>query len=277
MSTNGQDEEADEDAGGQASRYRAPALDKGLDILEILAGQSSGLTRTEIVREMGLSPSQIFRMLERLVARGYVMRLEGGDRYALTMKLFLLANSHPPLRRLVSQAQPMMDDFSRDMGQSCHLVVPEAGMGVIVAQASPGGHFEFRARIGARLDLFSTGSGITLLAFQQPERLGETLGQWGVADASVRLEAIAPQMREARAQGFRAGPSGQLVGVTDISAPVYGHAGEAIAALTCAYIEHPGDSGSEARGQTLARLRQVTEDLSFSRAGESLSRMLRPG
>ncbi len=276
MSDRWQEAEAEEEA-GQASRYRAPALDKGLDILEILAGQRGGLTRTEIVREMGLSPSQIFRMLERLVARGYVMRLEGGDRYALTMKLFLLSNRHPPLRRLLSQAQPMMDDFAREMGQSCHLVVPESGTGIIVAQASPGGHFEFRARIGAPLDLFATGSGITLLAFQRPERLAETLGQWGIADAAQRLEKIAPQIEEARRLGFRAGPSGQLVGVTDISAPVYDHAGDAIAALTCAYIEHPGDDGSEARQRTLARLRQVTEDLSFSRAGESLSRILRPG
>ncbi|WP_347266589.1 helix-turn-helix domain-containing protein [Paracoccus sp. (in: a-proteobacteria)] len=57
-----------------AHRYRAPALDKGLDILEVLAEQARDLTRAEIVRELGLSPSQIYRMLERLVARGYVTR-----------------------------------------------------------------------------------------------------------------------------------------------------------------------------------------------------------
>ncbi|QUJ70229.1 helix-turn-helix domain-containing protein (plasmid) [Photobacterium sp. GJ3] len=64
------------------TRYRAPALDRGLDILEVLAKQSGGLTRTELVSELGVSASQIYRMLERLVARGYVNRIEGGDRYA---------------------------------------------------------------------------------------------------------------------------------------------------------------------------------------------------
>ena len=153
-----------------ADRYRAPALDKGLDILEVLADQARGLTRSEIVKALGLSPSQIYRMLERLVARGYVTRDEGGDRYALTMKLFLLATRHPPLRRLVAQAQPLMDQFAREIRQSCHLVVPEGGAGIVVAQASPLGHWEFRARIGGLLDLFSTSSGLTLLAFQHPER-----------------------------------------------------------------------------------------------------------
>ena len=55
-------------------KYRAPALDKGLDILELLSEQSDGLTRTEIVKAMGRGPSEIYRMLERLVARGYAPR-----------------------------------------------------------------------------------------------------------------------------------------------------------------------------------------------------------
>lgn len=57
-------------------KYRAPALDKGLDILELLSEQSDGLTRTEIVKAMGRGPSEIYRMLERLVARGYAPRLQ---------------------------------------------------------------------------------------------------------------------------------------------------------------------------------------------------------
>ncbi|PWQ94787.1 hypothetical protein DKT75_14140 [Leucothrix arctica] len=88
------------------SAYRAPALDKGLDILELLAQQPAGLTRGEIVKEMGRSPSEIYRMLERLVIREYVVRSVEGDRYSLSMKLFILSNCHPPLRRLVSHAQP---------------------------------------------------------------------------------------------------------------------------------------------------------------------------
>ena len=77
-------------------RYRAPALDKGLDILELLAQQPQGLTRAEIVKEMDRSANEIYRMLERLVARQYVMRSASGDRYALSLKLFALANMHPP-------------------------------------------------------------------------------------------------------------------------------------------------------------------------------------
>lgn len=246
-------------------RYRAPALDKGLDILEVLAEQARGLTRTEIVKALGLSPSQIYRMLERLVARGYVTRLDG-DRYALTMRMFLLATRHPPLRRLLAEAQPLMDEFSGRIGQSCHLVVPERGAGIVVAQASPIGHWEFRARLGAQLDLFTTSSGLTLLAFQDPAGITQTLGCWGIAGADERLAGVAPHLAEVRARGARVAPSGQLAGVTDISVPVPGPGGMAVAVLTCAFIDHPDAAQSHDRDSALAALHEVARALAAAEA-----------
>ena len=88
-------------------RYRAPALDKGLDILELLAAVDGGLTQAEIAKRLGRSPNEFYRMLDRLVKRGYVTRIDG-DRFSLTLKLFGLAQLHAPPRRLASFAVPVM-------------------------------------------------------------------------------------------------------------------------------------------------------------------------
>ena len=92
-------------------RYRAPALDKGLDILELLAGIDGGLTQAEIAKRLQRSPNEFYRMLDRLVRRGYVTRLDG-DHYSLTLKLFGLAQLHAPVRRLVSYATPLMRELA---------------------------------------------------------------------------------------------------------------------------------------------------------------------
>lgn len=248
---------------GHLGRYRAPALDKGLDILEVLALEAQGMTRAEIVKALGLGPSQIYRMLERLVMRGYVSRI-GGDRYALSMKLFLLATRHPPLRRLVAAAQPLLDEFARDLQQSCHLVVPEQGAGVVVAQASPPGHWEFRAKLGGTLDLFNTASGLCLLAFQKPENLRENLALWGVEQAESQLAKAMPEIENIRRLGMRMAPSRQLVGVTDITVPIFGPADEPVAVITCAYIEHPEAPIAENRQNTLKALEQVAKRISLN-------------
>jgi len=134
-------------------RYRAPALDKGLDSLELLARQPQGLTRSEIVKEMDRSASEIYRMLERLVARQYVMRNAGGDRYALSLKLFALANMHPPLSRLINQALPVMDEFARKAEQSCHMGVYDRGNVLIAAQINSPRGWSFSVQRGARVGL----------------------------------------------------------------------------------------------------------------------------
>lgn len=252
-----------DDTAEAADRYRAPALDKGLDILELLAIQPTGLTRSEIVRELGRSQSEIYRMLERLVARRYVTRLNG-DRYALTMKLFLLAHRHPPHRRMVDRAQPAMDLFAGETRQSCHLVMPERGHGVVVAQASPHYHWEFRVRVGAELDLFDTASGLTLLAFQRPETRAETMAAWSVGDAAARLARVEPQLAAIREKGYFEGPSQQLLGVTDLSVPIMDPGHDAAAVITCPHMEHPDDTEQDRRSNVLEKLRALARTLSLA-------------
>ncbi len=218
-------------------RYRAPALDKGLDIIELLAVQVGGLTRAEIVKEMGKSPSEIYRMLERLVARNYVSRSLEGDRYALTMKLFHLAASHPPLRRLVMNAQPFMDDFSRQTLQSVHLVVADMGHAHVVAQASSRSNWEFRLRVGAMLDFLHTSSGQTLLAFQDDESVAQIL-KAAPSGAACIAAGMADEFATIRKNGYRVSASQQLVGVTDISVPVRSANGATVAVLTCPFLPH---------------------------------------
>ncbi|MGP9788873.1 IclR family transcriptional regulator [Roseinatronobacter sp. NSM] len=232
---------------GDETRYRAPALDKGLDILELLANEPGGLTRSEIVRAMNRSPSEIYRMIERLVARAYICRSAEGDRYALTMKLFLLGAAHPPLRRLVSQAQPLMNDFARRTIQSVHLVLQEGPCAAVVAQASHRANWEFRLQVGAQLDMLSTGSGQTLLAFQDDSARARILQAIQTVPQGIDAARRA-MLDKVRKAGYRMEPSQQLVGVTDISVPIFGMDGNAIAVLTCPYIQrldtHPASDVS---------------------------------
>jgi len=70
--------------------YSAPALDKGLDILEILAKTVMPMTMSEISDKAGRSRGEIFRMLQVLELRSYISRNGAGDGYVLTNKLFIL-------------------------------------------------------------------------------------------------------------------------------------------------------------------------------------------
>lgn len=238
------------DAGG---RYRAPALDKGLDILELLAQRREGLTRAEIVAALDRSASEIYRMLERLVARQYVLRSASGDRYALSLKLFALAHQHPPVGRLVTQALPVMDAYAQASEQSCHLGMYDRGNVLIVARVPGPATWSLSIRQGARVSLLDTGSGHVLLACQDETRRAQMLAEHIVVEGEVSIpdDEIKRTLAQIRADGYKQRESLQSYGVVDISCPILGPDGSALAVLTSPYIRridrHAGPPLDEAR------------------------------
>ncbi|MFB2549951.1 IclR family transcriptional regulator [Ensifer soli] len=219
----------------ESDRYRAPALDKGLDILELLAAVDGGLTQAEIAKRLDRSPNEFYRMLDRLVRRGYVTRIDG-DRFSLTLKLFGLAQLHAPVRRLVSFAVPLMRELAESSRQANQLVVFDRGNAVVIAQQEAPGYWGISIRVGSRISLFDTGSGHVLLAFRsarERERMvaenGNGLESRMTPDFLARLELI-------RSRGYEMMPSAQTAGVINLSSPVLGADTMAIAALTVPYI-----------------------------------------
>jgi DNA-binding IclR family transcriptional regulator len=263
--------EPEPDEKDDGERYRAPALDKGLDILELLAEQRGGLTRAEITKALGRNASEIYRMLERLVARQYVMRSEAGDRYTLSLKLFALAHRHPPMERLIAEALPLMQRFANDAEQSCHLAVYDRGNLLVIAQVDGPGTWGIAVRLGSRVGLVDTGSGRTILAYQSPEQRVRMLAEHTevkgeVAIDHAALEAVCEQIREA---GFSRKDSQQIFGVTDVTFPVLGPSGQAIAALTCPFLKRIDEYVAPSLDQATQMLREIVQALSMFREGEA--------
>jgi DNA-binding IclR family transcriptional regulator len=215
-------------------KYRAPALDKGLDILELLAGTEEGLSQAEIAKALERSPNEIYRMLDRLVRRDYVRRTSA-DRYELTLKLFELAHATPPIRRLVSQALPVMRRFARDAEQAVHLVTHDRNILVVIAQVDSPGYWNVSVRVGSRIGMVNTGSGHIFLAFASDEERILMLEDQGERRREKLPPALLSRFARVREQGYEIMESQQVTSVVNLSIPIFGPLGSVIAALTCPY------------------------------------------
>ncbi|MDP2118848.1 MAG: IclR family transcriptional regulator [Hoeflea sp.] len=243
-------------------RYRAPALDKGLDILELLAEIDGGLTQAEIAKRLGRSPNEFYRMLDRLVRRGYVTRIDG-DRYSLTLKLFGLAQLHVPVRRLVSYATPFMRELSEATRQANQLTVFDRGSVVVVAQQEAPGYWGISIRVGSHISLYDTGSGHVLLAFRSPEERQMMINEYSSSSEKPSLaKEFFERLDQIRARGYEMMPSAQTAGVFNLSAPVLGPDGRAIAALTVPYISLVNVAQAPDIDETLAMLTRTAQQLS---------------
>ena len=189
----------------------------------MLAREEEGLSQAEIAKALGRTPNEHYRMLERLVRRGYVFR-NASDRYELTLKLFGLAHFHRPIRRLVSQATPLMRALAARAMQANHLAVYDRAGVTVIAQMDAPGYWGIAIRVGARVGLFNTGSGHVLLAFRSAEERAVMIAEQDAGDeerdAARRISRSgSTQIRE---RGYEVMPSQQTAGVYNLSAPVLG-------------------------------------------------------
>jgi DNA-binding IclR family transcriptional regulator len=250
-------------------RYRAPALDKGLDILELLAREEEGLSQAEIAKALGRSPNEHYRMLERLVRRGYVFR-NASDRYELTLKLFGLAHFHRPIRRLVSQATPLMSALALRAMQANHLAVYDRAGVTVIAQMDAPSYWGIAIRVGARVSLFNTGSGHVLLAFRSAAERAVMIAEQDVGEEEqMRPDDLEERLVQIRQRGYEVMPSLQTAGVYNLSAPVLGSDNIALAALTCPYITPLNRPKAPDIPGTIAMLQETAAALSLRVRGQA--------
>lgn len=248
-----------------SERYRAPALDKGLDILELLARTDGGLTQVEIAKALGKSPNEFYRMLDRLVRRGYVQRQEG-DRFFLTLKMFGLAHFHQPVRRLVSFAAPLMRDFANKAEQACHLAVYDRGSVVVIAQQDSSTYWALSIRVGAQMSLFNTGSGHVLLAFQNDTQRELMIAEQLRSGETALPEGLRERLTQVKDDGYESMNSLQTAGVRNISAPILTLDGTALAVVTCPYIGSLNDAAPK-EAECLALIQETAKAISQVVAG----------
>jgi len=228
---------ADAAAAAGETLYSAPALEKGLDILELLASEAEGLTQGVIAQRLARSTAEIFRMLSVLERRGYLNRHQDGS-YRLSLRLFELAHQHPPLQRLLSVALPAMQDLALATRQSAHLVIHFARRILVVAQVDSPEPMGFGVRLGANFPFRPDRASSRVLSAFQPAAVQEELIAELIGNTPTRLSAskVRANLADILDKGFHMAQSDTTTGVTDICAPIFDHSDGAVAALTVPYL-----------------------------------------
>ena len=246
-----------------STKYAAPALEKGLDILEVLANAEQPMGLNVLAKAMGRTVSEIFRMAVTLEHRGYIS-IDGNDRYSLSLKMLELSHRQQPLRGLVATATPLMRELSGRAYQSCHLSVYHDGQLLVVAQVDAPGPFTMGAKVGALGKLSDTASGKLLLAFRDAAERTRMLAAQIRIHGELEIDAaqLLRQIDQVRRDGTITAPSTRVRGATDVSRPIFGSHQEVIAALTVPHYERLDRPQSPSISDVEAHVREVAERIS---------------
>lgn len=235
---------AAKDTAREPDKYSAPALDKGLDILELLSRSREPLSQAEIARSLGRAPNETYRMLNVLVRRQFVTPTPEGDRYRLSLKLLSLANAYPPMQRMREIAEPIMQRTSWDTRQSCHLAIWDDRHVVVEVPVATPGLWRWSLRAGSHMGLYNSGSGQTLIAFQNDRQRRFMIASYQLVEGEAKVDEATffAKLDQIRERGFLREPSPTLEGVVNITFPILDPNDEAVCTLTCPYIHRIDNS-----------------------------------
>lgn len=244
----------------ESGAYSAPALDKGLDILEALSKCENGLTQQEIATQLGRKLGEIYRMLNCLVQRNYVTNY--GNVYTITSKLFQLSHFHPPTYRLLTEALPIMEGLSRAILFPCDLRVYNNGFQTVIAAIQPPNGLGFMTRVGSEIEVAPSASGMVLLAFQdqiiKDIRIRESLPN----SSETEIVTFNNSLKEVVSKGFASIKSKQYEGLHAISFPILDMNGNAVAALTVPMLARIDGTNQFTHKQVEEMLRESVANLS---------------
>ncbi|CAN5463743.1 IclR family transcriptional regulator [soil metagenome] len=240
--------------------YPTPALEKGLDILELFASTPEGLTVSEAARRLDRTVSEIFRMILCLEQRGYLAQTANKDRYQLTLRLFRLAQEHPPTKRLVTEAMPVMHRLAGTLRQSCHLGIIDGGHVVILAQVDSPESTGFYVKIGAKVDLMHAATGHVILAHLAAEARERVIEGWRQETKKRKPNDLEEHLQKIVTRGYERRASYEVAGVVNISYPVVNVQGQAIAGLTVPFVKRLQDKVSLA--EVVSALREASGAIS---------------
>jgi DNA-binding IclR family transcriptional regulator len=221
---------------GLTDRYRIDAVDRALQVLELLAAKP-GLRVTDLAEMMNVSKALAFRLLHTLELRDYVRRDPQHRSNTLGFRVLHLAEKVEAENLLIRTTAPLMDALAELCREDVNLYVRTGITAVCIASRASPHQVRMFAEVGRENMLHAGGSSTVLLAYA-PDDV-----QHAVLTGELRLYTpltlvdpakLRQRLHEVRANGFHVARADVDEAGFSIAAPVFGHDDEIVAAVSIA-------------------------------------------
>ncbi len=223
--------------GGYGTRFpdtTVPAVDRALNLLELLASTTSGLSLSAISRRLKIPKSSAYYLITTLAKHNLVRRSPDQRVYLLGTHALSIARMSPAESDLKKLCSPYLQSLSRKLGMTAQVGIREGAEARIIDRSEIPG-LRLDSWVGRHFDLHCTAIGkalITYLSDAEVENLFRNRGFPKHNENTVcSLELLKSQLAEVRKRGFATDNEEHELGVRCVASPVFGDLGGVVAAV----------------------------------------------
>jgi DNA-binding IclR family transcriptional regulator len=207
-----------------------------LEIIEFLALHSNGKSLSEIAQALEYPKNSVFRILNTLLAFGYVDRNEATMLFTLSRKFVTLSYGSAQGKNLLENALDLMRELRDDVEETVVISIVDRSEGITLEQIQGLHPFRFVCDPGNRQPLHASASPKAILAFLPGREQAALVDRMSFPRFNARTigsrEEYRKELERVRGCGYAVDRAEQLEGVHCIAAPVFDHRGYPVAAIT---------------------------------------------
>jgi IclR family pca regulon transcriptional regulator len=211
------------------------SLARGLSVIRAFAQQRARVSIAQLSARTGIPRAAVRRVLYTLRTLGYVGS-DDGRTFVLQPRILALGYAYLSSAPLATSAQPLLDQVSQAIHESCSLAVLDGDDIMYVARASSSRRImSIDLGVGSRLPAYCTSMGRVLLAhLPRPDfvaylRRVKFLPHTGRTELSK--DKLASILEAVRANGYAVVDQELEIGLRSIAVPVADSTGKVAAAL----------------------------------------------
>ena len=254
-------------------------LERGIKVLELLAGHPEGLALSTIASEAQLPLSATHRLLVELIRVGYVRQLREQGDYVLTIRLASIGLAFLSASGMVDVAQPFLDELAAVSRELVRLAIVDGDELVFVAKSQGArSGLRYDPDMGLSVRLSCSAAGQAWLSTMSDEEAMSLVARQGFGKpedfgprAPTTIAALLACLRATRGRGYSMisdmfAPAmasmsapvvyrGSTLGVVTIAGPTVRMTEERMAGLGAALCHCAGEIANLGAASTLLRKR----------------------
>lgn len=214
----------------------APALRKGLAVLQLLASRAAPVSAAAIARDLDLPRSTTYELLTELAAAGFAVHLPADRRWGLGLAAFEIGSAYLRGQPLERVGRPVLVRLSGATGGTAHLGVLHGNQTLYLAKEKSGRTPTLVTDVGVRLPAALTATGLSILAHLPTGQVRALFPDaTAFVDRTGRGPATLPALRRdltvTRRQGWAVEDGRISAGAASVAAAVFDHNRVPIAAV----------------------------------------------
>lgn len=209
-----------------------PAVEKAVLLLGRLGKSKRGATQAELAKELEITPSTCYRIIQTLLRHDWIAKLPG-NRYDLSGGMLSAAMKLAGRASRFEAAQPLLEALSAKIGLSCKLSIRQGAEQMTILRAESPRPMAVSGKVGSRFPLVEGSVGAALLrADAEADILALAAECREDVPERQRPELTLRRIAEIKAKGFCLNSGASRWKVAAMSVPVMEVDGQVAAALT---------------------------------------------